>query len=196
MGEARGPTQKYVDVLERAGRSAVPELSRRLGISRRAAGEAFGASAGLVLAGLARHQRRRATDPRAASAVVEKYGRRGDVGAPDIAIGAHLAKPRLDPRLGGLLGDAAGRACEWLSVRTGESRDAMGRAIAATAPMALGALSTATPGPALQSLLADVPETALDQPDRLLDPQGPCANAYQRLRRTGSPWLARVLALG
>ncbi len=193
MGSSGDPTSRYLSLLARAGKSAVPEMSRRLGISRAAAGEAFGASAGLVLAGLARHQRRRAGDPAAASAVVEKYGRPADVDAPDIAVGAHLERPRLNPRLGGLLGDAAPLACAWLSARTGESPDALGRAIAASAPLALGALGTA--GTALGPLLDAVTEDAspLDEPGRLLRPDGPCADAFRRLRHAGSPWFSRLL---
>ncbi len=197
MGRSDDPTSRYVSLLARAGKSAVPEMSRRLGISRAAAGEAFGASAGLVLAGLARHQRRRVGDPAAASAVVEKYGRPADVDAPDIAVGAHLARPSLNPRLGGLLGDAAQRACAWLSARTGESPDALGRAIAASAPLALGALGTATSaeGAPLRPLLDAVPEDSnpLDEPGRLLEPSGPCADAFRRLRHAGSPWFSRLL---
>lgn len=185
------PERAYTSLLARASKRAVPALSEHLHVPRDAAAEAFGATAGLVLAGLARHQHRRPGDPRAAPSVLEKYGRPADVDAPEIAIGAHLARPGLDARLGGLLGDAAGTASRWLAARTGETEDAMSRALAASAPLALGALCSATANGELASWLANVSEASLESPDRLLDAKDPSASAFRRVRQAGRPWLSR-----
>jgi hypothetical protein len=181
----------YSARLRRAGRKAVPALVKSLGLSRVAAAETFGATAGLVLAALARHQRKRPGEPKAAAAVVEKYGRSADVDAPEIAIDAHLQHPNLNPRLGGLLGDAADRATRWLAGRTGGPSDAISKALAAGAPLALGALSESASSNQLPAVLAAADESVLDAPERLADGHGPCADAFRSVRRCGrSRWLA------
>jgi hypothetical protein len=182
----------YPRLLESAGRRAVPALVRSLGVDRRVAAEAFGAAGGLVLAGLARHQRRRPAVPGAAQAVLDKYARPADVDAADLAVASHLARPDLDPRLGGLLGDAAGRAAGWLAARTGARPDLLARAMAACAPIALGALHRSVSRDDLPSLLASVAPDVLDAPDRLLG-RGPVADAFRGGRRAGGTVLDRFL---
>jgi hypothetical protein len=184
------PLERYAALLARAGRTAVPALSRRLALSRRAAAEAFATSAGLVLAGLSRHQSRRAGD--AGAAVLEKYARPADLDSPRIAVEAHVDRPRLDVRLGGLWGDAGEKAVRWLVARTGAGEAALARALAASAPLALGALARAAPPGDLVRVLAGVPSDPLDDPDRLLGP-GPCSHAYRRVRRGARPLLARLV---
>jgi hypothetical protein len=190
---ALSPKNDYAAVLSRAGREAVPALVKSLGLSRIAAAETLGATAGLVLAALSRHQRKRPSERSAAAAVVEKYGRPADVDAPEIAIDAHLQHPRLNPRLGGLLGDAADRTTRWLAGRTGGSPEAISKAIAACAPLALGALSANAQATRLPALLAAADESALDAPERLANERGPCGDAFRAVRRCGrSRWLAWI----
>ncbi|HVG94848.1 MAG TPA: hypothetical protein VND21_10405, partial [Planctomycetota bacterium] len=90
------PAADYSRILRHAGRRAVPALARELRLNRRAAAEAWGAAGGLVLAGLARHQGRRAPAANAAQGVLDKYARPADVDAADLAIPAHLARPERD----------------------------------------------------------------------------------------------------
>jgi hypothetical protein len=182
----------YARTLARAGRRAVPALAKGLGVGRRAAAEAFGAAGALVLAGLARHQRRRPGSPGAAQAVLEKYGRPADVDAPDLAVAGHLARPDLDPRLGGLLGEAGDLAARWLADRTGGSAAALARGLAASAPLALGALRTAVPPDALAALLHAASTDALEAPARLLD-RGPVGDAFRAARGAGVSVLDRLL---
>jgi hypothetical protein len=185
-----GVVGDYSARLRRAGKEAVPALAKSLGMSRSAAAETFGATAGLVIAALARHQHRRPGEPEAANAVVEKYGRPADVDSSDIAIGAHLARPRLDPRLGGLLGDAADRATRWIADRTGAAPDAVAKAMAAGAPIALGALHATVESKGLGSLLDAADEQALESPARLAEGHDACADAFRIVRRSGrSRWL-------
>ena len=184
------PARAYASLVARAGRGAVPALVGALGLPRRAAAEAFGAAAGLVLAGLARHRRRRADDARAAAGVVEKYGRPADVDAPAIAVGAHLGRPAREARLGGLLGDAGPRATAWIATRTGAAADVVSRALAASAPIALGALKAAAGDERLEALLDRAGEAPLEAPERLAAEQGPAAAAFRAGRRAGRPaWL-------
>ena len=111
-----GPLTRYAARLARAAKTAVPALVEETGLDRAAASAAFATACALTLSGLARHQRRRPDDAAAARTVVEKYGRPADLDAVALAVRAHLADPRLDARVGGLLGDAGPRAVAWLAV--------------------------------------------------------------------------------
>jgi hypothetical protein len=192
MGAVAGVVDRYVAYLARSAPEAAGALSKALSIPRRAASEVFAGAAALVLAGVARYARHRES-PSAAWGVVEKYGRPADLGAPEIAIGAHLARPDLSPRLGGLLGDAADPFCSWLATRTSVDPAVLGRGIAASAPLALGALASTVHSQEIDDLLSSVPEATLADPACLLEPTGVCAQAFRRLRRAGLPWLSRVL---
>jgi len=185
--------ETYVALLSRAGRDAVPALARGLRLEPSAAAAAYAATAALVLGGLARHQARRGT-PDAAAAIVEKFGRPADVDAPALAVAGHLARADLDPRLGGLLGDDAARLTAWLAARTGAPAATMGRAVAACAPLALGALRAATPAENLPAFLAGIGTAALDAPASLAAGEGPSAAVFDRVRRGARSFWQRLRA--
>jgi hypothetical protein len=190
-----GDLARYAARLGRAAPEAVEALARALEIPRGAAAEAFAAAGALVPAAVSRRARRRS--PEEALAALRKYGRPGDLGAPSLAVGAHLARPGLSPRLGGLLGADAPGVCAWLAARSGVSPEALGRALAASAPLALGALLEtleASPAPDLAALLAPVTDGCLGDPRLLADPATAAGRLRRRLRRAAMPWLARVLA--
>jgi hypothetical protein len=180
----------YVDRLVRAGKEAVPALATGAGLPRVAAADVFAATAALVVAGLARHRSRRG-DVAAAAAVLAKFGRPADVDAPALAVAAHLARADLDPRLGGLLGDAGLAAVSWLASRTGAPAEAIRRAVAASAPMALGALSAAAPVRGLEALLDEVGPGGLESPAALADRKGAAAEVFERVRRGVRPFWRR-----
>jgi len=186
-----GPLTRYSSRLARAAKTAVPALVEGTQISRHAAAATFAAACALTLAGLARHQRRRPDDVSAARAVVEKYGRPADVDAAALAVRAHLADPHLDPRLGGLLGDAGPRAVEWLSERTKAPPAALTRALAASVPLALGALHATPSADQLPNALAEISDEALSAPARLLDGKTAAGRVFRRVRRAGLPLLSR-----
>ena len=104
MEIASRPGQRYVALLKRASKAAVPALADGLAIDRGAAAEAFAAAASLVLAGLSRHQRLHPADLRAAGDLVEEYG------SPAAGTGLRLRvrRGRLGPGTGhrGALGAA------------------------------------------------------------------------------------------
>ncbi|MBL9086702.1 MAG: hypothetical protein JNM10_06135 [Planctomycetia bacterium] len=147
-------------------------------------------TAALVVAGLARHRAKRG-DAAAATAVLGKFGRPADVDAPALAVAAHLARSDLDPRLGGLLGDAGTAAVAWLAGRTGAPADALGRVVAAAAPMALGALAAAAPADGLEALLAEVGPGGVDAPGTLADGRGAAAGVFERVRKGVAPFWRR-----
>ena len=190
-GRVRSTQRTYVSLLERASREAVPTLARALGLERRAAAEAYGVSAGIVLAGLARAHRRGEAGLRLEGAC----GAAGDVDAPELAIGAHLARPRPDPRLVELLGDAPDRAGAWLAARTGAQAEVLVRAVAASAPLALCAAARAAAASDLPPWLAGAEEAPLEEPARLASGRDTGGRAYRCLRRAGMPWFERVLTL-
>ena len=189
---ARGG-QQYVAILERASKEAVPALADGLSIRRGAAAQAFAAAASLVLAGLSRHRRLHPTEPAAAGNLVGAFGSPADVEAPELAIGAHLARGDLAPRLGGLLDETAAKAVSWLADRTGENPESIARAIAASAPLALGALRSSGSTHALDEALDGVSDASLDDPARLERGGGPEGEAFRRVRRAGTSWVDRVL---
>ncbi|MFV1958254.1 MAG: hypothetical protein ACC662_02450 [Planctomycetota bacterium] len=83
-----------------------------------------------------------------------------------------------------------------MSGRTDADEETLGRAIAATAPIALGALSRALEPVDLADWVAMLPDRALTRPDHLLDPNEAPAAIYRRLRRYGRPWWVRALGIG
>jgi hypothetical protein len=180
----------YVDRIVRAGKDAVPALAAGAKVPRVAAADAFAATAALVVAGLARHRARRG-GVEAAAAVLAKFGRPADVDAPALAVAAHLSRQDLDPRLGGLLGDAGTAAVAWLAGRTGAPAVALGRIVAATAPMALGALAAAAPADGLDALLAEVGPGGVDSPASLADAPGAAGAVFERVRKGVSPFWRR-----
>jgi hypothetical protein len=189
------PRRLYLRILKRVAPDTVTVLREQCGLDRAAAAEAFAAVAGLGLAGLARHQRRRPENPRAAVEVVRKYGRPADLDAPELGIAAHLQRPDLSSRLGGLLGDAGPRAAEWVARRTGAPTAAVDRAMAAAAPLSLGALEAGLTPAELTVWLARLPDDAIERTDALLDPRSDCAETFRCLRRRALPWWQRVLGL-
>lgn len=180
----------YVDRVVRAGKEAVPALAAGTEVSRAAAADAFAMTAALVVAGLARHRAKRG-DPAAATAVLGKFGRPADVDAPALAVAAHLARTDLGPRLGGLLGDAGTAAVAWLAGRTGAPADALGRIVAAVAPMALGALAAAAPADGLEALLVEVGPGGVEDPASLVGAPGAAAGVFDRVRRGLQPFWRR-----
>jgi hypothetical protein len=197
MGRADESLSKFLEVLDRAAPSAVRTLSRELGIPRRAAGDALAAAAGLGLCGLARHRRKRPSDPDAAAGVVAKFGRPVDLAAPEAGLPAHLGKPGLSARLGGLLGDAGPKAAAWIAGRRARgAEEAVGRALAASMSLVLGALEEALDRAAIAELVAGVPEEPLEDPSRLARGRAPSAKAYRHVARHGRSFLARALGLG
>jgi hypothetical protein len=185
--------ERFVRVLGRAMPKAVRTLSSELEMPRETAAETTAAAAGLALAGLAHHQRRRPRNARAAIDVVRKFGRPADVDAPELGIRAQLAREDLSPRLGGLLGDAGPSAAAWIASRTGSSEQAVSRALAAVMPLVLGALGRTLSARDLADWLSHMPEDALDEPDRLLLPDGAPAETYLALRHRGHRWWQRLL---
>ncbi len=176
----------YLVRLRRARRAVVAALVDAVPLTPAAATEVWAATGALVLAGLARHDRKRGGTGAAAAAVLAKYARTADLGAPALAVRAHLARTDLDARLGGLLGDAAESACAWLAARTGARAPALARALAASAPLALGALaSLGEDASALAVRCAGVDLASLDAPEALEQAGGAAGDTYRHLRRRG-----------
>jgi hypothetical protein len=195
MTETRRSTKSVLAVLERAAPEAIRGLQTGLDLPRGAAAEIYGATAALLAAGLARLTRRRPNDSRAAIEAVKKHGRPADVDAPDVGIAGRLDKERLSVRIGGILGEAGPRAAVWLADRTGTDADVVERAVAATAPIALGAFETALEPRALGTWVAMLPDGALTRPELLLDANEEPAEIFRRLRRHGQSRLGRLLGL-
>ena len=195
MTETRRSTKRVLAVLERATPDAIRGLEKELELSKRAAAEIWGATAALLSAGLARLTRRRPNDSRAAVEAVRKQGRPADVEAADVGIAGRLEKTRLSVRLGGLLGEAGPRAAAWLAERTGIEAEVVERAVAAAAPVALGAFDTALEPRELGTWAAMLPDGALTRPERLLDANEEPAEIFRRLRRHGQSRIGRLLGL-
>lgn len=195
MTETRQSTKRVLAVLERAAPDAIRGLQGELDLTRLAAAEIYGATAALLAAGLARLTRRRPNDSRAAVEAVKKHGRPADVDAPDVGIAGRLEKTRLSVRIGGILGEAGPRAAEWLAGRTGAESTVVERAVAAAAPVALGAFETALEPRALGAWVAMLPDGALTHPELLFDANEEPAEIFRRLRRHGQSRLGRILGL-
>ena len=115
---------------------------------------------------------------------------------PDIGITAHLARPDLSPRLGGLLGDGGPLAARWIASRSpGISEEKAGRALAAATPLVLGALADSVEPGDLAQWLVEVSDRAAEDPSALLDPEGDAPELFRRIRRLGQPWWVRALGL-
>lgn len=181
----------YTRILVRAARGSVSGLMRQLELPRAAAGEIYAATAALLPEGLGRRTRRRPDNERAAMEVVKKFGRPADVQAPELGIASRVDLEDLSPRLGGLLGDAGPGLVAWISERTGADADAVGKGIAVTAPIVLGALDTALEPRDLGDWVSTLPETALDAPTGLPDDEHAAGSIYRRLERYGRPWWRR-----
>lgn len=195
MTETRRSTKSVLAVLERAAPQTIRGLQHELDIPRLAAAEIYGATAALLAAGLARLTRRRPNDSRAAIEAVKKHGRPADVEAPDVGIAGRLERTRLSVRIGGILGEAGPRAAQWLAARTDTDPALVERAVAAAAPVALGAFETALEPRDLGAWVAMLPDDALTHPDLLLGANEEPAEIFRRLRRHGQSRLARLLGL-
>ncbi len=183
-------------VLVRAAAATVRGLCRELDLSRRAAAEAYATTSGLVPSGLALRTRRRPLNARAAFEVVKKYGRPMDVAAPELGIAGRLARDPVSPRLGGLLGDAGPRAVRWIAERTGAEEQAVARAVAATAPIVLGALERALEPRDLGDWVATLSTEPLESPGRLAGTSDATGRLYRRLASYARPWWGRTLRIG
>lgn len=195
MTDVRQSTKSVLAVLERAAPDAIRGLQTELDITRLAAAEIYGATAALLAAGLARLTRRRPNDSRAALEAVKKHGRPADVEAADVGIAGRLERTRLSVRIGGVLGESGPRAAAWLAKRTDIEEAVVERAVAAVAPVALGAFETALEPRELGSWVAMLPDDALTHPDLLLGANEEPAEIFRRLRRHGQGRLARLLGL-
>ncbi len=195
MTETRKSTKAVLVVLERTAPQTIRGLQAELGLSRLAAAEIFGATAALLSAGLARLTRRRPNDSRAAVEAVKKHGRPADVDAPDVGIAGRLEKTRLSVRIGGILGEAGPRAARWLAERTGSDPETVERAVAATAPVALGAFEVALEPRELGTWVAMLPDDVLTHPEQLLGANEEPAEIFRRLRRLGQSRIGRLLGL-
>lgn len=158
---------------------------------RRAASRTYAAAAALIPAGLARRTRRRPQNPRAAVEVAKKFGRPADVHAPELGLVAHLARCDLSPRLGGLLGDAGPAVTGWIATRARADEEPVARALAATAPLVLGALTVALEPKDLGDWIATVADDVLDDPAGLPRDTSDAGWIYRRLRRRTRPWWRR-----
>ena len=186
----------YTKILVRAATGSVRGLTRQLELSRAAAGEVYAATAALVPEGLARRTRRRPDNVRAAMEVVKKFGRPADVQAPELGIASRVDLEVLSPRLGGLFGDGGPLLVQWIRERTGADADVIGKAIAVTSPIVLGALDTALEPRDLGDWVSTLPEGALDAPARLPDDEHAAGTIYRRLERYGRPWWRRWATTG
>jgi len=166
---------------------------------RHAAARAVAAASIWLPAALARHATRRGGDVAAAWDVAQKFGRPSDLEEPAIGVRAQLDRVRLDPRLGGLLGDAADPLARWLAAGGRVDPAALGRAVAAVAPLVLGALLEVGESPAGLASVAEglsFPPAALQAPQALHEAGG--GRAVRVLRRVdraarGGGVLARIL---
>ena len=135
--------------------------------------------------------------------VAQKFGRPEDLDVPEIGVRAQLDRTRLDPRLGGLLGDAADAISAWLATDSGIPPSEFGRCVAAVAPLVLGAVTRATEsssgpnraGEGLGSLLADFPPEALEDIAALDANSNPTGRFYRTvlrrvIGRAGFGWFA------
>jgi hypothetical protein len=92
-----------------------------------------------------------------------------------------------------LLGDGGPRFCGWLASRRRADAAVLERAVAASAPLALGALDECLGPEGERALSERFPENVLEEPSRLVGTEDPSARIFRRLARSGLPWFARVL---
>lgn len=193
MDAAPDLSRAYLDALEPAVPAAAKALRRFGGVSRGGAAEALAAAGALLPPALGRHQRKRSTVPHAAGEVIAKYGRPAALSDPTPVLQERLADPEANARLGGLLGDDGVRAAQWLAPRTGDDALALGRALAACAPLVLAALARAGTADALRAWLAALDAEVLAEPARLTASDGSAARTFRALRSRAFPWWSRVL---
>ena len=154
----RGPAHVAAFVLA----AALPPTAS-LRERRRAAARAVAAAAALLPCALARHGARRGGDLTAMWDVARKFGRPEDLDAPDIGVRAQLDAARLDPRLGGLLGDSAEAIAVAVADGTRVHAPDLAPAIAAVAPLVLGAVTrVANSAEGLAFVLTDFPAETLE----------------------------------
>ena len=99
---------------------------------------------------------------------------------------AQFDRLKLDPRLGGLLGDSADAAARWLASTSRVPATELARAVAAVAPLVLGALVVATESAAgLASALvrSAFPPTLLDEPSALDVPSTSAGRLFASVAR-------------
>lgn len=183
----------YLAALEPAAPGAAKALRRQGRLSRGGAAEALAAAGALLPLALARHQQKRAAEPRAVQDVIGKYGRTGALGDPAPVLRERLADPDLSARLGGLLGDDGPRVAAWLAPRTGDDALALGRSVASCAPLLLAALGRAGSAEAIDAWLRGLDLAALGEPARLATDEGFAGTAFRALRGKAFPWWTRVL---
>ena len=126
--------------------------------------------------------------------VARKFGRPEDLDAPEIGVRAQLDRTRLDPRLGGLLGDAADAISAWLASDSGIPPSELGRCVAAVAPLVLGTVARVAEslsgpngaGAGLTIFLADFPPEALEHLDALDANSNPTGRIYRTVFRHAS----------
>ena len=193
MDEPLDPGRVYLERLAAAAPMAAKALRRHGRLSRGGAADALAAAGALIPAALARHRRKRAAEPSAALEVIARHGQPAALADPRALLAERLADPDTTARLGGLLGDDGPRAAAWLAARTGDEAEPLGRALAAAAPLVLGALADAAPAEALLAWLARQDELPLAEPDRLAGGAGGAAAAFRALRRRAFPWWKRAL---
>jgi len=196
MSVMTGPTSRYLNTLiggRRPVRTAALVLAEVLNSAtplrhrRRAAARAVAMAAALLPCALARHRVRRHGDLVAAWDVATKFGRPEDLDAPGIGVRAQFDRARLDPRLGGLLGDSADVMAAWLA--SGESITVVegGRLLAAVAPLVLGALLRATAtSPGLGSLLDEFPPESLERAPGLASAPDAAGRVFRAVHRHAS----------
>jgi hypothetical protein len=189
------PLRSYLAALRKAAPAVMRTLERELGLSRRAAAEAYAVTAAIIPSALARETRRRPGDSWAAMAIVRKHGRPEDLAAPELGVAGRLERRRLSPRLGGFLGAAGARLSAWAARRADVPVETMGRAIAALAPLALGALARSLPPQELSDWVAQLSDRVLADPEALLQAEGVPAAVHRTLERLGRPWTVRLLGL-
>ena len=184
----------YLRLLQRAAGGTVRVFEQELRLSRRAAAEAYSASAALTLAGLARHQRAHPERPHAVSDLVRTHARPADLRAPDVGVTGKLQNEG-EPSVDELLGDAGRRTAAWIAQRTRSRVEDVERAMLAAAPLSLGALAEACTPVELTNFVAEVPDGSLEDPNELLGPADACGETFRSLRRRGYPWWVRALGV-
>ena len=187
VDEALDAGRVYLQRLAAAMPAAAKTLRRHGRISRGGAADALAAAGALLPAALARHLRKRAAEPSAALEVLARHGRPAALADPRALLAERLADPETSPRLGGLLGDDGPRAAAWLATRSGDAAEPLGRALAAAAPLVLGALMDAAPAETLLAWLTRQDEVPLAEPERLAGGAGGAAAAFRVLRRRAFP---------
>lgn len=195
MTSGTDASARYVALLEAAAPQAAKALRSQGDLSRAGSAEAFAAAATLIPPALARHRRKRGGAIGSVLEVLSKYGRAPALDDPRTQLAPAAGSPPPNARLGGLLGDDGLRVAAFLAQRTRDPEPVLSRALGASAPLILAALSkVAAPdmGAALGTWLGELDESDLADPARLLT--GPSAETFRRIRGRAAPWWKRVLS--